>query len=203
MKSLILLSITLLLIGCGNNHNKEIAIVGDSTVAVGPLKKSIQGWGVYIDESKSVNFAVGGESSKSYYNKYWKDVLESKPKYVLIQFGINDAKEDYRSTDPNSDFREYLQSYINESREIGAEIIFVTSPNRVTGLDVLPYVEAMREVALKNGVMVIDLYSFSLEIQEEYRENIKDIYVDDVHTNSLGASIYADFIMESLSDFGI
>src|SRR5690242_7313275 len=68
----------------------RIVLAGDSTVT------DTAGWGAAFakrcDSSiEVINLAIGGRSSKSYRAEgWWKQVLDAKPNYVLIQFGHND-----------------------------------------------------------------------------------------------------------------
>jgi len=111
-----------------------IALVGDSTVT------SRAGWGKafadrFDNRVKLINFAVGGRSSKSFYNENrLPDVLASKPDYVFIQFGHNDqpGKGPDRETDPSSTFRDYLRLYVKEFQSIGAKPILLSSVTRRT-----------------------------------------------------------------------
>lgn len=68
----------------------RISLAGDSTVT------DKAGWGAAFAKLLSpdvecVNFAMGGRSSKSFRDEgHWKKVIDSKPAFVLIQFGHND-----------------------------------------------------------------------------------------------------------------
>src|ERR1043166_8708737 len=69
---------------------ERIVLVGDSTIA------SRGGWGgafakLVVPGVECTNMGRGGRSSKSYRKEgHWKNVLEAKPTWVLIQFGHND-----------------------------------------------------------------------------------------------------------------
>ena len=79
------------------------------------------------------NMGRGGRSSKSYRDEgWWKKALDSKPTWVLIQFGHNDqpGKGPKRETDAKTTFRENLALYVAEARAIGAKPVLVTSLTR-------------------------------------------------------------------------
>ena len=102
--------------------------------------------------AECVNWARGGRSSKSFINEgWWKKALAEKPDYVLIQFGHNDqpGKGD-RSTDPNSDFRDYLQRYVDDARTHHIQPILVTPVARRTFAEgkVLPVSSLWSEVGM-------------------------------------------------------
>ena len=138
MKSLLLS--TLALLGCTAFAAEEtrpapranVVLVGDSTVA------SKSGWGDAFakrlaPEVRCENMGRGGRSSKSYRDEgHWKEALEAKPDWVLIQFGHNDqpGKGPERETDAKTTFRENLARYIAEAQAAGAKPVLVTSLTR-------------------------------------------------------------------------
>ena len=96
----------------------RIALVGDSTV------QPSSGWGngftaQLTGDIECLNFARGGRSSKSFINEgHWKEALDSKPDYILIQFGHNDqpGKGPERETDPKTTYRQFMSQYVDEAR---------------------------------------------------------------------------------------
>src|SRR5215213_6360052 len=154
----------------------RIVLAGDSTVTDGA------GWGVgfkksFNDTAEVVNLAKGGRSSKSFRDEgLWKQVLDAKPDYVLIQFGHNDqpGKGPERETDPNTTFRENLGRYVDEARAIGAKPVLLTSLCRrrwaEDGIhvrsDLAAYAGAAEAVGADKGVPVIDLHARSIEVYE-------------------------------------
>lgn len=148
-----------------------VALIGDSTVT------DLAGWGKAFagradDRVKVVNFAVGGRSSKSWYDeKRLPAVLALKPDYVLIQFGHNGqpGKGPKRETDPKSTYRDYLKIYVNAFREIGAKPILVSSVTRrrfdengKIASTLTPWAEAAKEVAQEMDVPFVDLHAASV-----------------------------------------
>src|SRR5438094_895305 len=135
----------------------RIALVGDSTV------QPSSGWGngfaaCLTGDIECLNFAKGGRSSKSFINEgHWKEALDSKPDYILIQFGHNDqpGKGPERETDPKTTFRENLIRYLDEAKAAGAKPVLVTSivrrnfeaAGKIRADSLVPYVAAVRELA--------------------------------------------------------
>ena len=133
----------------------RFALAGDSTVAEN------SGWGpafakLLAPTAECLNFARGGQSSKSFRDsKNWQKALDSKPNYILIQFGHNDqpGKGPNRETDPKTTYPENLSRFVDEARAIGAEPVLITSMARRTfdngkiRHDLEPYAEAVRKVA--------------------------------------------------------
>jgi lysophospholipase L1-like esterase len=139
----------------------------------GPGLRSFFGPGAEV-----VNLAKNGRSSKSFFSEgLWAPALAAKPKYVLIQFGHNDGpgKGPDRETDPATTFRANMTRYIDESRAAGAEPILVTSivrrnftpDGKIKRDSLVPYVEEVRRLAAEKKVVLIDLYSLTLEQAEK------------------------------------
>ena len=191
----------------------RIVLVGDSTVADG------SGWGpgfkkLLNDNAECINTAAGGRSSKSFINEgRWKKALELKPDYVLIQFGHNDqpGKGPERETDPNSTYPEWMNKYITEARAAGTKPILVTSLTRRSFQggklqDTLgPYAEAVRKLAEKEKVPLVDLYARSTAVVEKLGQKgadelgpVKDGKPDRTHLNEKGSDETAKLVVEEL-----
>ncbi len=177
----------ILICGIGEAAEKEsprpirIVMVGDSTMASYPNppadRPDLTGWGQVLSEllteqATVVNRAASGRSSKSFIREgRWEKALAERPDYVFIQFGHNDCpgKGD-RATDAETDFRDYLQKYIDGSRKAGATPVLVTPMTRRVFREekihtiLRPYAEAMIAVGKKQDVPVIDLHAASVEM---------------------------------------
>lgn len=170
---------------CGPTPPTHVYLIGDSTVASG------SGWGDFLEERLTgvtvTNAAVGGTSSKSFYDGGRFDAVRAAlapGDYVLIQFGHNDAKsEAYRATDPGTapdyegTYRDYLERYISEIRAAGATPILITSVSRmVFGSDGAlrrthgEYPAAARQVALDHEVAFLDLEEHSFQVFDRLGE---------------------------------
>jgi lysophospholipase L1-like esterase len=157
--------------------------VGDSIVKTypEPYDVPIQGWGaklrLFTSGAVWVNQAVGGTSTKSYVERgYWSIALSGNPKWVLIQFGYADASADPEGhTDPAT-YRANLHQMILDCRAIGAEATLVTpTAIRATAPDgihvdrpgaLAPYADAMIAQAQDDGVRLIDMYHWSLDLYD-------------------------------------
>ncbi|MBW2526914.1 MAG: rhamnogalacturonan acetylesterase [Deltaproteobacteria bacterium] len=157
----------------------EVWLIGDSTVSPD------SGWGDSLedylaDEATVHNRARSGRSSKSFREEtgnYWTEHPDAVMNhlaagdYVLIQFGHNDEKDDVeRHTEPGSPpdyqdtFRQYLESYIDDTRSVGATPVLITPVSRMSfdsaGAHLRThgdYPAAMLQTGSANGVVVLDL----------------------------------------------
>ncbi len=194
----------------------RIALAGDSTVT------DDAGWGLGFakatgDKFEVLNFSRGGRSSKSFRDEgHWQKVLDSKPAYVLIQFGHNDqpGKGPERETDPATTYRENMARYVDEARAIGAQPVLVTSIARRNWADehtikadhLIKYVEAVRALAKEKGVPFIDLYARSIEMYESMGRTTtelispkdKDGKIDGTHLNVVGSETFGPLVVWEL-----
>ncbi|WP_308860080.1 rhamnogalacturonan lyase family protein [Paenibacillus endoradicis] len=157
-----------------------VYLAGDSTVQTyDPYWEPQAGWGQMIPKFFNNNIivknnSIGGRSSKSFIVEgRLDDVLRViKPgDYFLIQFGHNDATISVpdRYASP-ADYKEYLKTYINGTRQRGAEPILVTPMGRrdfntTTGkfnVSFPEYVDVMKELATELDVQLVDLSALSV-----------------------------------------
>ena len=152
-----------------------IVLAGDSTVT------DSAGWGIGFakqlgSDAQCINMSRGGRSSKSFIAEgRWKECLEIKPDYILIQFGHNDqpGHPGNRETDPQTTYRQFMNQYVDDARAAGIKPVLVTSiSRRQWGADgkihstLVPYVQVVREIAAAKNVPLIELHDRSIELYE-------------------------------------
>lgn len=218
-RSLLLLFALSLSISHAEETRTRIALAGDSTVT------DKAGWGAAFAKllgpnAECLNFAAGGQSSKSFRDTgNWKKVLDSKPAYILIQFGHNDmpGKGPKRETDPATTFPQNLTRFIEEARAIGAKPILVTSlARRVFDKDKIrgelkPWADAATKVATEKQVPLVDLFTRSVNLHNKLGIAESDTFnppivpktkdtktTDRTHLNAHGAQVIAAIIAEEL-----
>lgn len=161
-------------------------VIGDSTAASYDQDRyPLTGWAQVMqsyfdpDKLKVINKARSGRSSKSFLEEgTWaeiRDILRPGD-YVLIQFGHNDSKQDdpNRYTDPDTTYREYLNTYIDDTQSKGAIPILATSINRnIWESDSIlkdtmgGYPDAVRALASKRSITLIDVHLLTRNLFEE------------------------------------
>jgi lysophospholipase L1-like esterase len=199
------------------NQPLRMVIVGDSTVCNYPSNDPARGWGMFIqnyfdNDLKVINLARSGRSTKTFIKEgLWANALKEKPDYVLIQFGHNDSHDPSRpeSTDANTTYKDYLRQYIDDCRAVGAEPVLVTPMCRRTFATdgkledaLLPYTNAMKDVAAEKNVPLVDLHTESARLFEQLGPagsgKLADKTGDYTHFNEKGAKEMAALVMQEL-----
>lgn len=212
----------------------RIFTIGDSTVqdyttGYAPRK----GWGQMLPfffsstDVQVLNRAVGGTSSKSFYNSFWSGVKSELKSgdFILIQFGINDRAADTARAAKGEVFKGYIRKYVNEARAKGAIPILVATLRRnawnadgVTTYDSYhEHPQLMREVAAELNVPLIDLdkkakagmekvgsnyctwFWYNNYVAGEY-PNYPNGNTDNVHFQEMGALQMAKHVVEGLTE---
>jgi lysophospholipase L1-like esterase len=194
----------------------RIVLVGDSTQA----RNSGYGVGFCANLTEKVtciNDARGGASTKTYYQEgYWARALADKPEYMLIQFGHNDEESKAhlaRETNLKTEYPANLKRYVQEARAHGITPILVTPLSRryyeadgKIHSDLLAHAAAMKKVARKMHVPLIDLQSDSIaylntltEAQGQALGNTKKdaegkTVPDKTHLNYEGAYVFGRMV---------
>lgn len=214
----LLLCTASLLIHAAEKNTITVALAGDSTVCNYKAPNThIAGWGQLIvkyfnDKVTINNFAISGRSTKTFTeNGDWQKLLDSKPDYILVQFGHNDShgKGKPESTDANTDYKENLRKFADDAKKIGSQIIFVASMHRRTfdksgklTSELQVYVDAMKDVAKEKNILFIDLYTSSGKMMTELGDE-KSAFLsckaeDRTHFSPEGADKIAQLIVEDL-----
>jgi lysophospholipase L1-like esterase len=157
-------------------HLVRIVLAGDSTVT------DNAGWGkgfadCFTGDVEVINLSKGGRSSGSFVKEgKWKQALDLKPDYVLVQFGHNDQPGHGadRETDPQTTYKANMARYVDEGRAAGIDVVLVTSlSRRQWGADgkihstLQPYADAVRGLAAEKHVPLIDLHARSIALYEQ------------------------------------
>ncbi len=119
-----------------------------------------------------VNMAKGGASTRTYREQgLWDRALETKPDYMVIQFGHNDVVtgDHLPRQVPLAGYVQNLERFVTEARAAGITPVLVTPLTRryfesdgKIHSDLTEYSEAMRGVAHELNVPLIDLQDESI-----------------------------------------
>jgi len=157
-----------------------IYLAGDSTVT-DQAKEPWSSWGQmlpsFFQQGVAIaNYAESGESLKSFLSeRRFEKILDTikADDYLFIQFAHNDQKPGSSHVDPFTTYQEILKLYLNEARKRNAIPVLVTSMHRRKFDDqgrivntLGDYPDAMRQLAKKEGLPLIDLNTMSKTLFE-------------------------------------
>jgi len=213
-------------------------LAGDSTVSTYPDTASPTdqaGWGQMLHERLDAlasvdNRAVGGRTARRFIDDGRLDEILADiaaGDYLLVQFGTNDSNKTATYTlngqtipyylDPASDFKTYLQQYIDGARAHDATPVLVTPPPRNSayctgGNGTGAHAQAMRELGAATQVAVADLNQKSVNhlmaicpapVPEDFFLLRGDGTVDGTHFQENGARFLAGFVAEGIAEVGL
>ena len=206
-----------------------IHICGDSTAqSYTEDKAPMTGWGQvlgeYLPGVEINNRAMAGRSTKSFLAEGRLDAIRPVMQpgdLLLIQFTHNDANEKpERHTEPYTTFVENLGVFIDAAKACGAVPVLLTPiPIRCWEDGQLKdlhgeYPVAMRQMAVRRGVALLDVLQESLRMLAAMGEEATEaLYMnfdagvhaaypdgskDNAHTQRAGAMLYAGIVAELL-----
>ena len=127
-----------------------------------------------------LDMAKGGASTRTYREQgLWDRALQTKPDYMVIQFGHNDlvTKEHLDRQVELPDYIANLKRYVKEARSAGITPVLVTPLTRryfeadgKIHSDLTPYSQAMMGVAMEMKVPLIDLQAESIAYLDKVGE---------------------------------
>jgi len=225
--------------GAGNLPTVSVYIAGDSTVSEYKLDpqnaKSQAGWGQmlspnYDTKVKVLDKAVGGRTARRFIQEGTLAAILQVIKpgdYLLVQFGTNDSNTTAKYTLDNveypyfaaaeTDFKTYLQQYIDGAKDKKAIPVLVTPPPRNSAYCKGPrslgnYGQAMIDLGKAGNVAVVDLglktHAHLTAIcpkpttgaQETFFKPNADGSIDGTHFQENGARVMAGFVADGIDE---
>ncbi len=205
-----------------------VFLCGNSTV-VDQTGEPWTSWGqiipAYFDDKVAIsNHAESGERASSFLASRRLDKVFSMAKpgdWIVMEFGHNDQKEKGPGKGAYYNFSTNLKIFVDRARKAGLHPLFVTPTARRffnedgsvrdTHLD---YPEAMRKVAEREGVPVIELNGMTKQLyralgEEQSKKAFvhypagtypgqKDAWADNTHFNAYGATQVAKCVVEGI-----
>lgn len=202
-----------------------IVMFGDSTTAPRPgavekvyaqrVAEALQG----VASSLTIhNAGVGGNTTKDALARMDRDVLAHQPRFVVVQFGINDSAIDVWKSPPAKEprvplkeFEENLRAIVARTRAAGAKAILMTAnplrwtpqlkelygqpPYDVSRSDgfeapkLVRYNETIRKLAAELHVPLVDIH-------KEFQQRGSDkLLLDGMHPNDAGHEVIAQLLV--------
>lgn len=193
---------------------KVVYLVGDSTVA----DQGVEPWNSWgqmlpaflkLDQVAVANHAESGESYSAFIaEKRWDKILSTlrAGDVVIMQMGHNDMKQKGDGIGAFGNYAAAMEKLVAETKQRGATPVLVTSMHRLafnedgTVKQTLgDYPEAVRQVAKRQGVALIDLNETSKTLYESFgKEGSAALFVDMTHHNNYGSYLLARCVADAL-----
>ncbi|MBO4595248.1 MAG: rhamnogalacturonan acetylesterase [Bacteroidales bacterium] len=228
MKKLAILALMLLTTVAGaKKPSVRIHLVGDSFCSeYGPESRPQTGWGEMLGPAlggaKVFNYAIGGQSTKSFIDEGRWDAAIARVKpgdLLLMQFGGNDQKVNSpsRYVEAYGGFYDNLNRFIEETRAKGGVPVLVTSPSRryfhsngSPRRTLEDYPDAMRKLAADTNTPLVDAEEMTHEWLAKLGDEASKPYfmvrvngTDNTHFTREGAEVVAGMIAKSLIEQGL
>ena len=171
-----------------------------------------------------INAGIGSNTTRDAKKRLARDVLNFKPRIVVMQFGINDSAIDVWKTPPAtkpriplSEFRDNLRDMIRQCREQKAMVILMTTnplrwtpklkglygkhPYRVDAVDGLDspslalYNDAVVQLSQELKVPLVNIHAAYPEFAEAHNTDIDGLLLDGMHPNDLGHQLVTEKLM--------
>ena len=211
-----------------------IIAFGDSTTAFRPgavakvysqrVDEALQSFGSSLSVA---NAGIGGNTTREARKRLVKDVLQYKPRIVIMQFGINDAAVDVWKKPPAKEPRVLLADYVEnmkfmiaEARKQKAKVILMTTnpvrwtsklremyghppylPEVADGFDspfLASYNEALRKLAKDLDVPLVDVRAAYPDFAQKHQKTIDDMLPDGIHPGDLGHQLVAELLVPAI-----
>jgi lysophospholipase L1-like esterase len=220
--------------GSGTLPNVTVFVAGDSTVQTYVNSTIHQGgWGQFFDATFVAqvtvdNRAIGGRTSRRFIEEGRLTSILSAARagdYLFVQFGTNDSNQTATYDDgepyylaPATDFKTYMQMYIDGAKGRGVTPVLVTPPPRNScrsdgvsfNYSFTSYATAMKELGQTNGVTVVDLGARAVAYlngkgdcdwaSANFFLIRADGTVDGTHFQEMGASILASLVAQGITE---
>lgn len=209
-----------------------ILLFGDSTTAPrGTVKVYaglIQAALRELDDAPEVhNAGIPSNTTVDALKRVQADVLERRPRIVVMQFGINDSAVDVWKKPPATQPRVSLEAYAANYRRLigliqdsGARVILMTTnplrwsprmrelygrppyrPETEDGFEapfLLTYNEALRSLARELALPLVDVHAAYPTFAKQHQTDVAGLLPDGVHPGNLGHQLVAGLLLPVL-----
>jgi lysophospholipase L1-like esterase len=192
---------------------ETIAFLGDSITAAGAkpggyCRLVIDGLKQEGIEVKSVFAGKSGHKSNQMLSRLERDVISKKPNWMTLSCGVNDVWHGKGGVNLE-DYKVNIEKIIDKAQAAGIKVMLLTSTmikedqSNDLNKKLLPYNEALRELAKKKGCLLADLNQDMQEGLKTFPADApkgKQLTSDGVHMNPYGNFMMAKGILKA---FGV
>jgi len=146
----------------------------------------------------TINTGMSGDTSRGGLYRLGRDVIDHRPDLVTVNFGVNDA---FSGISPRQ-FSDNLREIWTRIKDTGCQRILMLScesiPEDWAEQQVLPYWEAMRDLAEEVGCVYADVHGRWVRELQEGRVESDLIIPGDLHPNEEGHRLIAEAVFEEM-----
>lgn len=197
-----------------NNYNKDLVYVslGDSLTAGVGVDSYKQSYPYLIAEKLSVknniileNRSVPGFKSSDIKNMLLPIAISDKPDIITLLVGINDIREDVSKKDFEKNYEQILKILTQKTKAkiyiinipfIGSSSLILPPYNYYFNFKTKEFNEIIKDLAQKNNVSYIDLYSLTTK---EFKKSDSYYSVDLFHPSAEGYAFLANVIYDNFN----
>lgn len=208
-----------------------IIMFGDSTTAPRPgivqkvysdrVGEALQSTGSTL---MVYNAGIGGNTTRDASQRLDRDVLQHKPRLVVLQFGINDSAVDVWKTPPATgprvplaEYEQNLKTMIAGIQNTGARVILMTTnplrwtarlkalygrspylPDAEEGFEspfLTKYNDALRQLARDLDLPLVDVHATYPGYAVKHHTSIDSMLLDGMHPSDLGHQMVAEMLL--------
>jgi lysophospholipase L1-like esterase len=176
----------------------RVVFMGDSITEGWGMKATATspGRGEFFPGKPYINRGISGQTTPQMLVRFRQDVIDLKPKVVVILAGTNDIAENTGKTTPEA-IEDNIASMSDLARSNGIRVVLcsvlpASDFHWHQGLDPAPKIrglnEWIRQYAAKNGIVYVDYYSSVANSEGGLKAELSP---DGVHPNKAGYEIMA------------
>ncbi|WP_395749545.1 GDSL-type esterase/lipase family protein [Prosthecobacter sp.] len=173
------------------------------------------------------NAGIPGNTTRDGLKRLQTDVLQYKPRLIVMQFGINDSAMDVWKNPPATTPRVPLAEYLVNLRRMvaaaqtqGAKVILMTTnplrwtsklrelygkppydPAAEDGFDsatLAGYNDALRKLAAELKVPLVDVRAAYPQFATQHQTTVDGMLLDGMHPNDLGQQLVAELLLPAI-----
>ncbi|WP_395054389.1 GDSL-type esterase/lipase family protein [Flavobacterium sp.] len=181
-----------------SENSKRIVFIGDS------ITEFWKNYDIELFKTNFVNRGISGQTTKEILHRFTQDVLNLKPKIVVILAGVNDIAENFGAIS-NQNIFENIVSMIDMAKSSKIEVIlcsilpankFSWKPKITPAEKIIELNKMLKLYSEVNRITYVDYYNTMIDNEKGLNKKYSD---DGVHPNNEGYKIMKPLVIEVIS----
>lgn len=144
-----------------------------------------------------INAGVGGDTTRNGLKRL-PELLDEKPDYIIVSFGMNDQLQIPEKNVPIEEFRANLKNMVDRFIKIHSRVILLTIipvQDRETNKRIELYNNAIYDIWRESKVRLVDINAH----WKFFFKNVSDGSEDGIHPNGRGIDLICEYALRMLS----